>query len=407
MRMISWEGISPDEKISSSAVSSSMESSSSDSSGSSSDSSEDSSSSTVSSDSSEVSSSSSSAEFDYYVDAVNGSNSSGGTTPATAFKTITYAVSQAGINKKIKVLPGLYDTAGNGETFPITLLEGQELTGDPDEWGDGTAATEITGSGAVGSTSYYAAFVCGENSVITGFKIGNTFYQSLFFCIYIGDVSASVLKNTLMQLSSYGGVILENSGSAKNINIADNFISTASYGIYIYVVEANINISQNVLVDSKIDVVNASTATLIYDNLFSGAGGGTFAVMVENGYPVIQENTFDNPGGYGGQAAIYCQYAANPKIRGNDFNCVNAIKTMTNANTADPDIGTSGDPGFNDFTHVTGYVINKGDNNASINLYAIGNTWPVYPPVLDTHVYIEAVGDRVYYGTGASDYLVK
>lgn len=66
---------------------------------------------------------------DWYVDAVNGSNSNDGASPATAWLTISHAVAQvpAG-SERILIAPGTY-RAALGEVFPIAPKPGHQLIG--------------------------------------------------------------------------------------------------------------------------------------------------------------------------------------------------------------------------------------------------------------------------------------
>ncbi|MCP3995295.1 MAG: DUF1565 domain-containing protein [bacterium] len=73
---------------------------------------------------------------DWYVDALNGSDSNSGTSPTDAWRTITEAVAQLGpappapgVRDNVHVFPGVYDPA-HGEVFPIDLRDGLWLIGD-------------------------------------------------------------------------------------------------------------------------------------------------------------------------------------------------------------------------------------------------------------------------------------
>jgi hypothetical protein len=70
---------------------------------------------------------------DWYVDAVNGSNSNDGSSPATAWLTIGHAVAQvpAG-SERIFIAAGTYGP-GIGEVFPIAPKPGHQLIGAPGE----------------------------------------------------------------------------------------------------------------------------------------------------------------------------------------------------------------------------------------------------------------------------------
>lgn len=69
---------------------------------------------------------------DYYVDALNGSDSNAGTSPGNAWKTISHAVAAIPVappvSHVVHVAAGLYGP-GSGETFPVQLRRGLRLAG--------------------------------------------------------------------------------------------------------------------------------------------------------------------------------------------------------------------------------------------------------------------------------------
>jgi hypothetical protein len=67
---------------------------------------------------------------DWYVDAVNGSNANDGSSPSTAWRTITHAVANVplGAVETINIAAGTYSQA-LGESFPIAMKPGQQLIG--------------------------------------------------------------------------------------------------------------------------------------------------------------------------------------------------------------------------------------------------------------------------------------
>ncbi len=69
---------------------------------------------------------------DWYVDAVNGSNANDGSSPSTAWQTITHAVANVPLGgvETINIAAGTYNQA-LGESFPIRLKPGQQLIGAP------------------------------------------------------------------------------------------------------------------------------------------------------------------------------------------------------------------------------------------------------------------------------------
>jgi len=80
---------------------------------------------------------------DFYVDVANGNNANPGTSPATAWQTLTFAAANAsqGNAHTIHVAPGTY-SAASGETFPLQF-RGQHVVGD-----SGPTNTIVDGSGA-------------------------------------------------------------------------------------------------------------------------------------------------------------------------------------------------------------------------------------------------------------------
>jgi hypothetical protein len=79
---------------------------------------------------------------DYWVDSVNGNDAALGTSPATAWKTITHASTASVPDDLIHLAPGTYSTA-SGELFPLHFQR-QSVVGDA-----GSANTVIDSGGAV------------------------------------------------------------------------------------------------------------------------------------------------------------------------------------------------------------------------------------------------------------------
>jgi len=79
---------------------------------------------------------------EHYVDAVGGSDSNGGSSPADAWRTLTHATTQlagAGVPNTLRVAAGTYDSV-LGETFPILLPDDLTLRGAPGSVVDGDGA---------------------------------------------------------------------------------------------------------------------------------------------------------------------------------------------------------------------------------------------------------------------------
>jgi hypothetical protein len=98
---------------------------------------------------------------DWYVDAVNGSNSNNGTSPTDAWRTLTWAVAHTPVAQgdTIHVAAGVYDTA-LGEVFPILVRSEQRIVGvDRDSVivdGIGTFTTPMFKLEATGPTDIYS-----------------------------------------------------------------------------------------------------------------------------------------------------------------------------------------------------------------------------------------------------------
>ncbi len=82
-------------------------------------------------------------QSDRWVDPVNGSDQATGTTPSSAWKTLTRAMGLVAPGTTVKVLPGVLDVA-NGEDFPIEIPRDVSI-----ESTDGRDATQIVSTTAV------------------------------------------------------------------------------------------------------------------------------------------------------------------------------------------------------------------------------------------------------------------
>ena len=92
----------------------------------------------------------------WYVDAVHGSDSNSGTSPETAWRTLTHALLAApdappGGAQVIHVAPGRYDPA-LGESFPLYLRNGFQILGDG---GSASTTIESGGTGALMLAQHY------------------------------------------------------------------------------------------------------------------------------------------------------------------------------------------------------------------------------------------------------------
>ncbi len=65
---------------------------------------------------------------DYYVD-TGGNDGNTGDSAAAPWKTLTYALGQVSSGDVVHLAAGTYDTGGNGETFPLALVDGVAIVG--------------------------------------------------------------------------------------------------------------------------------------------------------------------------------------------------------------------------------------------------------------------------------------
>jgi len=224
---------------------------------------------------------------DCWVDASSGSDTNPGTQDAP-FKTITHALSVAGANKTVKVLPGTYDTA-LGETFPLALQSGQVLTGDIPNKGDGPTPTLIVGHGASGFYSHTATIMGAEGSKVSGFKIGEETNVTSHSAIWIDGVSMHVCYNTLKS-PTYSGVMLRNNGTSV---IEKNVFNTSSYGMFISSCPEAPIIRNNEFLSMPLpfNIMGADTNAVIRNNTITGSGA--VGMQVQHGEPRIENNTFN------------------------------------------------------------------------------------------------------------------
>jgi hypothetical protein len=332
---------------------------------------------------------------DYYVDASRGSDTNPGTLGAP-FKTVTHAVASAGPSKVIFIAPGTYDTA-LGETFPISLQSGESLLGDVPNKGAGPTPTIIYGSGDADpapGNDLLAAILGADGASISGLSISAP-YTATTHGIYFVNASVSITDNTLGSetTSLYGGVYVVGNGVSA---ISRNDFKTVSYGTYCahctggMIVESNLFESMSI----PVDVAGTTDNSTFRGNTF--VGSGQCGIQVQGGAPLIENNTFNKPGGYANYGAIVSNGgAANPMIRGNTFVCARGIRIIFGT----ADIGTAPDPGGNNFSGVTGAAIYHGGTGA---VNAVGNTWANQPPGCGTDIVITDVG-TVTWGTGVGE----
>jgi parallel beta-helix repeat protein len=178
-----------------------------------------------------------------YVDAVNGHDSSDGSSPATPFQSITKAIAIAAADTcitTISVSPGTYDET-NGETFPLHVPANVTLVGD--ETNKGAALgnpTFINGAGPA-TALLTATLYPSSGATIAGFEItappptvdGSTF-TPVEILLYAPMSDITLRNNTLAGSGTelfYGSIGVYTLGSLRNV-IQGNVATGNNVGIY-------------------------------------------------------------------------------------------------------------------------------------------------------------------------------
>ena len=306
------------------------------------------------------------------------------------FATITHAIATGGAAAIIYVLPGTYDAA-HGEDFPITLLAGQRLLGDPITKGAGTEATLIIGKGAyagINGVGNPATVVCGPSSEISGFQIDADSYVLRHAAVVIDGELAVVRENQILD-SSYAAVAMTNAYAS---HVRNNVLGAKSYGVFLRdcpdtpLVEGNVFAGPSLAIDMN----GAESNPWIHDNVFQA--GSIVGIQIQDGIPRIEGNTFEAGSGSTYGAIRTRKISAMPVVRSNTFLNTLAIQVQDDGT---PDLGTSGDPGLNDFSGVGGVCI---QHDGTTDISAIGNTWPNDPPIMGEDIIINGSGTVILFG---------
>ena len=226
----------------------------------------------------------------YYVDAATGSDGDTGTSPGTAWKTLTHAAATvpagtSGTPNLIMVYAGVYD-AGNGETFAINFTQDYvSLTG------AGTGSTFIDAGGAATALNIDAA----------GFAISGFAFENATTALNISKSGFSVTGCLFETTVDYGVEAAEIAPDLTSdftydaVAVTNNTFKTNQTGVGIHALIDSDNLTENLTV-----VVGDVTIT---GNSFPLAGGtGVFGPFfhiqefynstVTTGDVTVSNNTF-------------------------------------------------------------------------------------------------------------------
>ncbi|RPH60022.1 MAG: DUF1565 domain-containing protein, partial [Acidobacteria bacterium] len=281
---------------------------------------------------------------DRYVNQTTGDDSNTGSA-GSPWATITHAVATADSEITIHVATGTYNAA-NGETFPIMLKNGQKLIGNVSNKGAGANPTLIQGEGAYAVGFLIGTTVVGaEDARVAGFSIANETYQVVYAALSVDGVTMEVDHNTFLDVT-YTGVAASNNA---NVEVHDNLFQTSSYGL---VLDGSgvVSVHDNTMEGGSYGIRVFGIDSLdVADNTISVGLGG-----VQGGFgtsTTIRNNIFNKtPGDYG---SIICS-SGTPVIRNNTFTGATALYVQ---DSGTPDAGTVASPGQNNFSAITGVVL--------------------------------------------------
>ncbi len=204
-----------------------------------------------------------------------GSDANPGTL-ALPFKTITFAMTQATSGATVQVLPGIYDTLNNGETFPITIPAGVLLIGDETNKGNGT--TIFGGGVAAGFPGVSVALLPGTGSTIAGFTITND-TGILHDGLILSNSSVTLRKNTVTGESRYGVNI---DASTNHVITGNQIVNNPGSGLGFINGGVGSKVENNVITSNGVGVE--------YDVDGGDLGGGS---AISAGGNLISCNTYD------------------------------------------------------------------------------------------------------------------
>jgi len=318
---------------------------------------------------------------DRYVNQTTGDDANSGSS-GLPWATITHAVATADSEITIHVASGTYDAAG-GETFPITLKNGQTLLGNVANKGAGLSPTLVRGEGPYTASALVpgATIVGAQDARVAGFSIRTETSPFTYTGIAVDGVDMEIDNNTFL-FESYSGVT---SGNGANVDIHDNRILTESYGLYLDGSRIVIVFNNNIEAGSfgmrcyGIDSLHVANNVIGTTNVGVQWGSGTAGV--------IQANVF-NGSGFSNGAIL--NHGDNLVVRGNWFNAGPGVQVAPGSGV--PDVGAVASPGQNNFAGIVGVGL---EHNGSGTVMAIGNVWVNTPPQVGVDIVITGGGSVV------------
>lgn len=319
---------------------------------------------------------------DRYVNAATGDDANNGKA-GSPWATITHAVATADSEVTIRVAPGTYDTA-SGETFPITMKNGQTLRGDVANQGAGATPTLIRGEAPYTASSLVAGatIVGAQYARVAGFSIETVTNPLNYAGIAVDGVDMEIDHNTFGN-ATYSGV---NSGYGANVDVHDNLFQSGSYGLLVdgsgIVTIHDNTMDTGVFAIRCFGIDSLDVANNVINTTRQGIQWGSGQVAM------IHDNTFNSPVGYeyGGVTTS----GPNAVVRRNTFLTGPGVYVFDV--TTVPDLGTLASPGQNNFSAIAGVAL---EHHGTGTVMAIGNTWANTPPQVGVDIVIDGGGTVV------------
>ncbi|NHC35076.1 DUF1565 domain-containing protein [Scytonema millei] len=269
-----------------------------------------------------------------FVNPTAGENGNG--SEISPFKTIAQALQQAESNVIIKLAAGTYSRE-SGETFPLRLKPGVTLQGDSSSQGSNIV---IKGGGTYMSPTFArqdVAILGADEAVLTGITVTNPNPRG--YGLWIESCSPAIADNTFTG-SSHDGISV--TGDSTPIIRNNRFTQNGANGMTIYGI-------------SKPE---------IRANVFERTGYGIN--VAQRAAPLIIENQIMN-----NRAGVVSQAFTKPVLRNNiiEGNKEDGVVAIANSQ---PDLGTSTEPGNNQFRQNGRYDINSSAAKR-VTISAVGN----------------------------------
>ena len=218
----------------------------------------------------------------FYVNAAAGNDANLGTTPAAAFKHISYALSRAAAGNTIKVLPGVYGPV-NGDVLPLRGPAGVILVGDEATKGGGPTPTMLLRRRT--DPDFSGIVEPPAKAVVAGFTISDSVLPSSSASVYVGSADSVVLRNNRMHsgLNRHIWAFPTNAGLITGNVLADGYI-----GIRLDCGGPGLRIEHNTITGNDVGILDNCGNADLGGGSAGSAGGNVFSC---NDNDVIAQTT--------------------------------------------------------------------------------------------------------------------